>query len=217
MPSFMAFSVSVDSCSPNRPVNEAESAVNTVSLVEKKRHRLLVDALLGVGRLHQPRHDDLGGRVGDRQVVARGPWRSGSAAPRSAGRAASRRASISSCARSAGVPSVKPASASAAACRPPSCASSCLVADVEHFERHHLGLLQRAAEVAIGLEDRVLAVDLVLGLLGDVEIGVADLVEARWRCRRARPSSRRWRRAPSGRACRRRAGRPCPWRRRGSS
>ena len=35
MPSFMALSVSVDSWRPNRPVNEAESAVSTVSLVEK--------------------------------------------------------------------------------------------------------------------------------------------------------------------------------------
>ncbi|MNL53560.1 hypothetical protein D3C87_1768190 [compost metagenome] len=35
MPSFIAFSVSVDSCRPNIPVNEAESAVSTVSLVEK--------------------------------------------------------------------------------------------------------------------------------------------------------------------------------------
>ena len=50
--------------------------------------------------------------------------------------------------------------------------------DLEQFERHHLGLLQRAAEIAIGLENGVLAVDLVLGLLGDVEIDVADLVEA---------------------------------------
>ena len=36
MPSFMALSVSVLSLSPNMPVKEAESAVNTVSLVEKK-------------------------------------------------------------------------------------------------------------------------------------------------------------------------------------
>jgi hypothetical protein len=31
----MAFSVSVDSCRPKRPVNDAERAVKTVSLVEK--------------------------------------------------------------------------------------------------------------------------------------------------------------------------------------
>ena len=37
---------------------------------------------------------------------------------------------------------------------------------------------ERAAEVAIGLEDRVFAVDLVLGVFRDVEISVADLVEA---------------------------------------
>ena len=49
---------------------------------------------------------------------------------------------------------------------------------LQHFEREHLGLLQRAAIVAIGLEDRVLAVDLVLGVLRDVEIDRADLVEA---------------------------------------
>jgi len=35
-PSFMAFSVAVDSCRPNIPVNEAFRAVSTVSLVEKK-------------------------------------------------------------------------------------------------------------------------------------------------------------------------------------
>ena len=33
------------------PVNEALSAVSTTSLVVKKRNRLLVDALLGVGGL----------------------------------------------------------------------------------------------------------------------------------------------------------------------
>ena len=35
MPSFMASRVLVDSCSPNIPVNEALSAVSTLSLVEK--------------------------------------------------------------------------------------------------------------------------------------------------------------------------------------
>ena len=35
IPSFMASSVWVDSCRPNMPVNEALSAVSTMSLVEK--------------------------------------------------------------------------------------------------------------------------------------------------------------------------------------
>ena len=49
---------------------------------------------------------------------------------------------------------------------------------LEHLERHHLGMFQGAAIVAIGVEDRALPLDLVLGLLGDRQVGLADLVEA---------------------------------------
>ena len=48
---------------------------------------------------------------------------------------------------------------------------------LQHFQRKHLRLLQRAAIVAIRLQNRVLALDLVLRVRGDVEVRRAQLVE----------------------------------------
>ena len=49
---------------------------------------------------------------------------------------------------------------------------------LEQAERHDLGLLQRAAVILVGLEDLLLALDLVLGGGGNVQVGLLDLVEA---------------------------------------
>ena len=49
---------------------------------------------------------------------------------------------------------------------------------LQNLERHDLGLLQGAAEVAVGFQDRGFALDLVLRFLRDAEVDAADLVEA---------------------------------------
>ncbi len=49
---------------------------------------------------------------------------------------------------------------------------------LQHLQRQHLGLLQRAAKVLVGRKDQVFALDLVVRVLGDLEIRLLDLVEA---------------------------------------
>ena len=48
---------------------------------------------------------------------------------------------------------------------------------LQDFQCHHLGMLQGAAIVAIGIQNLALPLDLVLGLLGDGKVGAPDLVE----------------------------------------
>ena len=140
-------------------------------------HGLRVDALLGVRALQHARHDDLRGVVAHRQVVREvlgdlvalllvlGPANvlvPDQLEPGALGRLralkirhrAGRRLQL----RFRGVELV--------------------LRRAQDFERHHLGLLQSAAEVAVGVEDHALALDLILGRAGDVEVGLLDPVEA---------------------------------------
>ena len=117
-------------------------------------------------------------------------------------RSSSSRAS-SSLARSAGSVPAKAATASVASVRSRLDRIELFAGLLQHLQRHHLGVLQRTAVVPIGIEDLGLALDLVLGLLGDRRDRCRGSCRSGWRCRRARSSSTCCCRARGCRSCRR--------------
>ena len=128
------------------PVNEAFSAVSTESLVEKKLIDCCVDALLGVGGLHEPRHDDFGRVVGDGEIVGEvlGDLVALLLVLQSAQRLVAFELEPGAVGGlGAGKTSTTLSAAAFSAARS---LSSFAVGGLQHFERHNLGLLQRAAK-----------------------------------------------------------------------
>ena len=49
---------------------------------------------------------------------------------------------------------------------------------IQDLQRQHLRLLERTAEILIGLQDLVFALDLLVGRRSDIQVGLFDVVKA---------------------------------------
>src|SRR5262245_29480074 len=143
----------------------------------EERHGLLVDAVLRVRRLHEPGHDDLARVVADRQVV---------------------REVFADLIAVLGVLHVAQllvALELELRARDEIVAGRFLdgfdrglqrrlrgvelsLGRLQHLQREDFGFLQRATKIEVRLQDDLLALDLVLRILDDLEIGLLDLLEA---------------------------------------
>jgi hypothetical protein len=141
--------------------------------------------VLGVGRLHEARHDHLGGVVADRQVVGEvlgdliailRPLQFAQALVAGQLQPGARRRVLRGLALALAGPGLHRLHrlGDLRLGRFEACLRL-----MQDLQGHHLGLLPGAAEIHIGLEDSVLPFDLVAGVLGHIQIGRLDLVEAR--------------------------------------